>query len=74
MARCAGCVRSSGPCGSSSTRTPASSGTQRVIGSRGVSLPSSTRLIAAATVTGLVIDAMRNNVSRLIGWPASTSR
>ncbi len=52
----------------------ANSGSQRVIGSRNASLPSSTRLIAAATVTGLVIDAIRNMVSRRIGSPASTSR
>ncbi|CKS86098.1 Uncharacterised protein [Mycobacterium tuberculosis] len=74
MARRAGCVRSSGPAASSSTATLQSSGAQRVIGSRSASLPSSTRLIAAATVTGLVIDAMRNSVSRCMGTPASISR
>ena len=63
MGRSAGCVRSSGPCGSSSTRTFASSGTHCEMGSLNASLPSSIMLIAAATVTGLVIEAMRNNVS-----------
>ena len=52
----------------------ANSGSHLVTGSVSASLPSSISVIAAATVTGLVIDAMRKMVSRCIGRPASTSR
>ena len=38
------------------------------------SAPSSISVIAAATVTGLVIDAIRKRVSRCMGSLASTSR
>ena len=74
MLRFAGCVLSSGPVGLSRTCGRANSGAQRATGSLSDSLPSSTWLITAATVTGLVMDAIRNSVSRPIGRPASTSR
>jgi hypothetical protein len=74
MGRWAGTVRSSGPPESASTRTPASSGSQSVTGSARVNRPSSTNAIAAATVTGLLIEAMRKIVSRCIGSLAATSR
>ena len=60
-------VLSSGPSGSISTRMSASSGSHFATGSVSDSLPSSTKAIAAATVTGLVIEAMRKTVSRCIG-------
>ena len=56
------------------TRISDSSGTHFATGSLSVNLPCSTSVIAAATVTGLLIDAMRNMVSRCIGKRASTSR
>ena len=74
MGRWAGSVRSSGPCDSASTRMSDSSGSHLDTGSLSASLPSSIRDIAAAIVTGLVIDAIRKIVSRCIGKPASTSR
>ena len=74
IGRCAGTVLSSGPVGSASTRGAANSGSHRAIGSRRLSAPVSTNAMAAATVTGLVIDAMRNTVSRCIGRLASMSR
>ena len=74
IGRSAGTVSSSEPRTSVITRRSDSSGSHFVTGSVSASLPSSTSVIAAATVTGLVIDAMRNIVSRCIGSPASTSR
>ncbi len=74
MCRWAGTVRSSGPRGFASTRMSASSGSHVATRSVSDSLPSSISDIAAATVTGLVIDAMRKMVSRCIGSCASTSR
>ena len=47
----------------------ASSGSHFATGSVSASLPSSTKAMAAATVTGLVIEAMRKIVSRCIGRP-----
>ena len=70
----AGTVQSSGPVGSASTRISASSGSHRSTGSDRAILPSCTSVIAAATVTGLVIEAIRKIVSRRIGRPASASR
>jgi hypothetical protein len=52
----------------------ASSGSHRVTGSSSLSLPSSISIRAAIEVTGLVMEAMRKRVSRVIGSPASTSR
>ena len=52
----------------------ASSGNHFATGSVSANFPSSSSAIAAATVTGLVIEAMRNSVSRCIGRRASTSR
>ncbi len=74
IGRRAGTVRSSGPIGSTSTCMSANSGSHRLTGSDRASRPSSTRAIAAATVTGLVIEAIRKIVSRCIGSLASTSR
>ena len=74
MGRRAGSVRSSGPRASRSTRMSANSGSHFVTGSFSLNLPSSASAIAAATVTGFVIDAIRKMVSRCIGRPASTSR
>ena len=74
IGRSAGTVSSSGPSESAITRMSASSGSHFATGSVSASLPSSTSVIAAATVTGLVIEAMRKMVSRCIGRPASTSR
>ena len=59
---------------SETTRSPDNSGSHFATGSASASLPSSTSVIAAATVIGLVIEAMRNMVSRCIGRRASTSR
>ena len=74
IGRRAATVSSSGPPGSTSTRISASSGTQRVIGSDSANLPSSASAMAAATVIGLVIEAILKMVSSRIGSPASTSR
>ena len=51
----------------------ASSGSQRATGSSRPSRPSSTSSIVAAAVIGLLFDAIRKIVSRVIGGP-STSR
>ena len=64
MARRAGTVYSSGPSTRISTRRSASSGSRSSTGSSSRSTHSSTRIIAAAAVTGLLIDAMRKIVSR----------
>ena len=74
IGRRAGSVLSSGPVASTSTRMSASSGNHFATGSASANFPSSSSAIAAATVTGLVIEAMRNSVSRCIGRRASTSR
>ena len=73
IGRLAATVSSSGPCGSTRTRISAISGSHLLIGSVSASLPSSASAIAAATVTGLVIEAIRKRVSRRIGRPASIS-
>src|SRR5258706_4335387 len=52
----------------------ANSGAHLVIGSVSVALPSSISIIIATDVIGLVIEAMRNSVSRCIGWPFSMLR
>ena len=74
IGRRSGTVSSSGPSGSAITRRSASSGSHGATGSVSANLPSSTSAIAAATVTGLLIDAIRKMVSRCIGSPAWTSR
>ena len=74
IGRRAATVFSRGPVGSTSTRISAISGNHRLTGSVSVSLPCSIRAIAAATVTGLVIEAIRKMVSRCMGSPASMSR
>ena len=67
IGRSAGAVSSSEPRVSVITRSSDNSGSHFATGSVSASLPSSTSVIAAATVTGLVIEAMRNMVSRCIG-------
>ena len=67
-------VSSSALPGSISTRSAATSGTQRATGSSSANRPSSASVIAAATVTGLLIEAIRKIVSRCIGSPAAISR
>ena len=74
IGRWAATVLSSEPFGSTSTRISASSGSHRLTGSVSVNLPSSISVIAADTVIGLVIDAIRKMVSRCMGSPASMSR
>ena len=69
IGRCAGTVRSSGPSGRRSTRRPASSGASSSIGPSRSSRPSSTSESTTAAVIGLVIDEIRNSVSRRIGAP-----
>ena len=67
-------MSSTGPVALFSTCMPANSGIHLVIGSSSLSLPSSISISAATEVTGLVIEAMRKMVSRVIGAPASMSR
>ena len=64
IGRFAGTVSSSGPSSRLSTRRLASSGSSRSTGSSSRSLHSSTRIIAATAVIGLVIEVMRKSVSR----------
>ena len=59
--RTAGTVSSTEPRGSAITRRSASSGSQRSSGSSRRSTPSSARASTATAVTGLVIDAMRED-------------
>ena len=61
IGRSAASVWSSGPFGSRRTRRPASSGAWRVMGSSSAKRPSWLGVKAAIVVTGLVIDAIRNN-------------
>ena len=58
----------------SSTWGEASSGRILPTGSSSSSRPSSTSCIAATEVTALVIEAMRNTVSRVIALPRARSR
>ena len=67
IARLAGTVSSSGLSMRLRTLRLASSGSKGSTGSSSRSFASSTRIIAAAAVMGLVIDAMRKIVSRHIG-------
>jgi hypothetical protein len=61
IARFAGSVSSSGPSSRFNTWRSASSGNSPSTGSSSRSLHSSTRIIAAAAVTGFVIEAMRKD-------------
>ena len=69
MARRAGTVSSTGLSIAFSTLGDASSGRNASTGSSSLSLPSSTSMSVAAAITGLVIEAMRKMVSRLIEGP-----
>ena len=71
IGRLAGTVSSSGPSILRSTRRFANSGSRRSTDSFTSSLPSSTSIMAAAAVIGLVIEAMRKIVSWAIGGPSS---
>ncbi|MGA8923980.1 MAG: hypothetical protein WB682_12620 [Candidatus Dormiibacterota bacterium] len=69
IGRFAGTVESTGPPTSLSTLRAASSGSNRSTGSSRRNRPSSTRIMAAAAVTGLDMDATRKIESRLTGRP-----
>jgi len=71
IARSAGTVSSGCEDIDFSTRRFASSGSHGSIDSSSRNLHSSTRIIAATAVMGLVIEAIRKIVSRFIGaaWP-----
>ena len=72
IGRFAGSVSSQWAVEPFSTRRPASSGSSRSTGSSSRSLHSSTRIIAAAAVIGLVMDEMRKIVSRpIFPFPAA---
>ncbi len=73
IARVAATVSSSGPSGRFSTRMSANSGAQRVIGSSRAIRPCSTSLSAAATATGLDMEAIGKMASGVIGRPVATS-
>src|SRR2546421_8543715 len=67
IGRFAGTVSSSGPSSRFNTLRSASSGSQRSTGSSSRSLHSSTRIIVATAMIGLVIEEMRKMVSRRMG-------
>jgi hypothetical protein len=69
IARRAGTTSSTGDSGVRTTIGDASSGSQRSTGSSRPSRPSSTSSIVAAAVIGLLFDAIRKIVSRVIGVP-----
>jgi hypothetical protein len=69
-ARLAGTVSSIGASMARKTLRSASSGSHRSTGSSSRNLHSSTRIIAATAVTGLVIEVIRKMVSRAIGAPS----
>jgi hypothetical protein len=69
IARLAGTVSSIGPSMARSTLRSASSGNQRSTASSRRNLHSSTKIIAATAVTGLVIEVIRKIVSPCIGVP-----
>ncbi len=71
--RLAGTTSSIGPSMLLSTLRSAISGSSRSTGSSRRSLPSSTRIIAATAVIGLVMDAIRKMLSRFRGVPRSRS-
>jgi len=67
IARFAGSVSSSVPLSRFKTWRFASSGSHRSTGSSSRSVHSSTRIIVAAAVIGLVMEEMRKMVSRRMG-------
>jgi hypothetical protein len=67
IALMAGTTSSAGPAGVRTTAGEASSGSHGPTGSSSVIWPSSTSIITAAAVTGLVIEAMRKIESLAIG-------
>lgn len=67
IARAAGTTSSTGLSGVRTTESEASSGNRRPTGSSREIRPSSTSIITAAAVTGLVIEAMRKMESLAIG-------
>ena len=69
----AGTTSSTGPAGVRTTAGDASSGSHRPIGSSSAIRPSSTSIITAAAVMGLVIEATRKIESLAIGKVPSTS-
>lgn len=73
MARSAGTVSSSGPSIRASTRLSASSGSSSSSGSPSRSRHCSTSAIAAAAAMGLVIELMRNRLSRLNAGPPNAT-
>jgi hypothetical protein len=73
IARFAGTVSSSGLSSARRTLRFPSSGRNRSTGPSIRSVASSTRIMAAAAVIGLVIEAMRKRVSRRIGAPVARS-
>ena len=74
MSRGASTTSSSGPVADFSTFMPENSGAHLVIGSSSFSRPSSISMRARIEVRGLVMEAMRNIVSRVMGLSAAMSR
>jgi hypothetical protein len=74
IGRSANVVSWSGPSSDRRTRIAENSGANRAMLSSSANLPSSSSMSAAVLVMGLVIDAMRNSVSRSIGSLAAISR
>ena len=74
MDRFAGTVSSTAASRVRSTGMPASSGSRSSTGSSNRRTHSSTRIIAATAVTGLVIEPIRQMVSRAMGWLPSMVR
>src|SRR6266511_382743 len=73
IGRLAGTVSSTGPSMRRTTRRSASSGRSRSTGSSRRTTHSSSRIIVATAVIGLVIDEMRKIVSRRTAAPPSTA-
>jgi hypothetical protein len=73
IGRCAGTVSFRGPSSRRSTLRSASSGSRRSTGSSSRSVHSSTRIIVATAVIGLVIEEMRKIVLRPIGPSAPSA-
>lgn len=71
IGRTAGTTSSAGPSGVRTTFGDASSGSHRPTGSEAAIRPSSISIMAAAAVSGLVIEAIRKIESRAIGVPPS---
>ena len=73
IGRAAGTTSSTGLAGVRTTLGSASSGSQRATGSSSAIRPSSTSIMTAAAVIGLVIDAKRKIASRAIGAPPTAA-